>query len=361
MKNCRRFLKIAAAAAVVAAVTGGCASVPKDAVEAVGGINDAAEGVNEPAEGINESVARLVANINAVKAGSATANGSTVRLESAITVPEGVTLEVPEGVTLDLTAKDAALVLRDGVVLTVNGTVNATGHGDHGDGWGWVEGSLRAYYHGAAVIAGTGVINLTSKGHLLVIEGDNSRRLTLDGVTLVGLADNDRSLILVGAGGKFILKSGVITGNSRTDPDRLDAGFGGGVYVTQIGTFIMEGGTITGNSAVRRGGGVCNFGRFTMKGGVIFGNSADIGGGLAIVDNNNLFIMEGGRIYGNAESLPAGTDANLANSARDGASLFVDGTAKWGTGGTYTKGGVSQNGGSDISTTDDTLIAVPAP
>jgi hypothetical protein len=41
---------------------------------------------------------------------------------------------------------------------------------------------------------------------------------------------------------------------------------------------------------------------------------------------------------------------------------------KWGTGGTYTSGGVSQTGGSDIVTlnggvygkTDDTLIAVPA-
>jgi hypothetical protein len=39
--------------------------------------------------------------------------------------------------------------------------------------------------------------------------------------------------------------------------------------------------------------------------------------------------------------------------------LSIWGTAKWGTGGTYTKGGVSQTGGSDIGTTADTLIAVP--
>jgi hypothetical protein len=34
---------------------------------------------------------------------------------------------------------------------------------------------------------------------------------------------------------------------------------------------------------------------------------------------------------------------------------------KWGTGGTYTKGGVAQTGGSDIGRTNDTLIAIPAP
>jgi hypothetical protein len=72
--------------------------------------------------------------------------------------------------------------------------------------------------------------------------------------------------------------------------------------------------------------------------------------------------MEGGTIYGNVDSLPAGTDASLANSARQGVSLHVeDGTAKWGTGGMYTKSGASQPGGSDIGTTDDTLIAMPAP
>jgi hypothetical protein len=37
-------------------------------------------------------------------------------------------------------------------------------------------------------------------------------------------------------------------------------------------------------------------------------------------------------------------------------------TAKWGTGGTsYTKGGVTQSPGSNIGSTDDTLIAAPTP
>ena len=72
--------------------------------------------------------------------------------------------------------------------------------------------------------------------------------------------------------------------------------------------------------------------------------------------------MEGGMVYGNAASLPAGTNASLANSANDHVSLHIDSrefTAKWGTGGTYTKGGASQTAGSSIGITDDTLIATP--
>jgi hypothetical protein len=53
----------------------------------------------------------------------------------------------------------------------------------------------------------------------------------------------------------------------------------------------------------------------------------------------------------------------ITDSAQDGTSLHNSSgnTTKWGTGGTYTKGGVSQRGGSDIGSTDDTLIAVPTP
>jgi hypothetical protein len=80
--------------------------------------------------------------------------------------------------------------------------------------------------------------------------------------------------------------------------------------------------------------------------------------------------MEGGTIYGKAESLPAGTDASLANSASHNVTLRKwQAAVKWGMGGVYTKGGVPQTGGSDIvplspgsdvGSTDDTLIAIPA-
>jgi hypothetical protein len=77
--------------------------------------------------------------------------------------------------------------------------------------------------------------------------------------------------------------------------------------------------------------------------------------------------MLGGTIYGNASVANAGDNANETRDGSGtpvnskGAAISVGSIAKWGTGGTYTKGGVAQTGGSDIGTTDDTLIATPAP
>jgi hypothetical protein len=406
------------------------------------------------------AAAKLAADINAIKA-----SGGTVTLTGWASL--NTVFTVPEGVALDLTADGAALELQDGAILTVDGTVNATGHGDHGKGW--VEGSLRMG-DGTAVIAGTGTINLKSKGSLLNIGSDKAlRRLTLDGVTLVGLPDNDQTLVNVHNGGELVLKSGAVTGNTRVGDERIsgggvgvweggsfimeggeisgnsvssvkvgtgggvnvdkgtfamsggkiadnnasgkEQGKGGGVRVTGGSTFTMTGGTISGNNALggsvgNDSGGVLIDGSafimsggvitgntatggnaraggvrvtspgsiFTMTGGTIAGNSADRSAGGVEAGYGGVFIMEGGTIYGKADSLPAGTDASLANSAPQGASLIVQNykndplsTAKWGIGGTYTKGGVPQTGGGDIvrndyegtKGTDDTLIAAP--
>jgi hypothetical protein len=377
-------------------------------------------------------------------------NGATVRLTDRVEIKTAIT--VPEGVTLDLTADGAEIELQDGAVLTVNGTVNATGHGDHGSGW--VEGSLRIG-DGTTAINGGGTIYLKSKGRLLNLGSDKGRRqLTLDGVTLVGLPDNDNPLVGIYENGGLVLKSGAITGNTHVSSEETTGGgidvgedgsftmqggaifgntatsdtlvAGGGGVAVWKGTFIMSGGTITNNTATSggrnaNGGGVFLHGNaaFTMSGGEISGNTATSGsgggqgggvdlrdaiftmsggtisgntgggvtvsgkigstftmqggmisgntartdcGGVTVIDG--MFIMEGGTIYGKADSLPAGTDASLANNSQKGASSVLHmrkdtATVKWGTGGTYTKGGVSQTGGSDIGTTSDTLIAVP--
>jgi hypothetical protein len=283
---------------------------------------------------------KLAADINAIKRGSANASGAEVTVTGSVEIKNGLT--VPQGVTLTVTADKAALGLRNSA-LTVNGTVNAgTNHIQVKASW--------------ATIDGSGTIRLQGQGHLLRVE--DKKKLTLDGVTLVGVNNNRESLVGIGRGGEFILKSGAVTGNSRTDPGSSGgAGLGGGVFVSDGGAFTMEGGTISANSAVKRGGGVCNGGAFTMKGGVIFGNSADIGGGVSNVDNGNVFIMEGGRIQGNKDS--DGFTKNTA--ATRGAAMQAWPMAKWPTGGTYTKGGVPQTGGIEIVTgndwTNDTLIA----
>jgi hypothetical protein len=424
----------------------GCASTPTN--PGGGGNNDG-----------TAQAAKLAADLKAAKPGSTVTLTGWAGLKEALTVPEGV--------TLDLTTDGALLELQDGAVLTVNGTMNTTGHGDHGKGW--VEGSLRIG-DGATAINGSGTIYLKSKGSLVNIwGGDGARRLTLDGVTLVGLPDNDQSLVNVSEGGELVLKSGAITGNSANGRDSNGGGVnmwrgtftmedgeitgnnasgdeygsgggvqigeesvftmkggtitdnsvsggvggeGGGVNVSQGGTFTMSDGTISGNtvssgSDAARGGGVfvaqggtftmsggaisdntALGGRngngagvsigggpvkkadatFTMQGGVISGNTATGGaggsnGGGVSVGRGGVFVMECGTIYGSANRLPAGTNASLANSAKTNESLHVsvadESSVKWGTGGAYTKGGVSQSGGSDIGSSNDTLIAVP--
>jgi hypothetical protein len=179
----------------------------------------------------------------------------------------------------------------------------------------------------------------------------------------------------------FTIEGGAISGNTAGNR-------GGGVSVVNYSTFTMEGGTISGNSANgsrgSEGGGVSQLeGTFTMKGGTISGNSAggvrfgdackfimeggiisgNTGGGVIFLNNPNwgtsgnaMFTMKGGRIQGSADS-----DGFIKNTGPN-AALDLDtskATAKWGTGGTYTKDGVSQGGGGDIGNTDDTLIAVP--
>jgi hypothetical protein len=117
----------------------------------------------------------------------------------------------------------------------------------------------------------------------------------------------------------------MISGNTAGGREE---GYGGGVRAHYNSVFTMRGGTISGNSAVSSSGGV-------------------------LIHEASTFTMEGGTIYGSSEGVNA-------NTAQEKAVLHNESTAKWGTGGTYTKGGVSQTGGSDIGDTNDTLIAIPA-
>jgi hypothetical protein len=381
--------------------------------------------------------------------GKATVNGDTVTLTGDVTLTADVWVEknltVPAGITLDLTADGVRLFLKDGTKLTVNGTVNARGHGDQGKGW--VDGSI-SIEPGTSTTNGSGTINLSGKGRLISIwSGDRRiRKLILDGVTLVGVKDNNMELVWVGEGSELTMKSGTITGNVANANERgggvavyestftmsggaitgnsvinnggwargggvslensmftMSGGaitdntatsergaFGGGVYIENASTFTMSGGTISGNTVSQAGGGVYFEGdvKAAISGGEISGNSANQGSaGLMLSGRNaNLtitggtisgnsgsgvhvgggtLIMEGGTIYSSADRFPAGTDASLANAG--GALTLANGGPQWsywGKGGTYTMGGVSKTGGSDIplkgGKTNDTLIAIPA-
>jgi hypothetical protein len=213
--------------------------------------------------------------------------------------------------------------------------------------------------------------------------------------------------------GAFTMNGGQISGNGANGGDIEGSGNGGGVYIgdAEGATFILAGGEISGNKITGKAGGggagvYINEAIFTMKDGVISGNSNTAtysdGGGVSVSENST-FIMEGGAIWGNSANgakWGAGGGVNINGGMEDvSTSIFImkggriqggkdsDGLAKntgpseksaaiwvwnatvqWGTGGTYTRGGVSQTGGSDIlsspakvsTATDDTLIAEPA-
>jgi hypothetical protein len=327
------------------------------------------------------AAAQLAADINAIKEGSATVDGATVTLTDWL-FPR-TDLAVPRGVTLDL-VQGAAIGLGDKVTLTVDGVMNIR----NGEPIRFEDSTRQA------TIKGSGTIYLKSKGPLIRIADTRNvpkMALTLDGVTLVGVPDNNNSLVEVNVGGTFVMKSGAITGNTRVNGDaggvRVNGGtfameggeitdnsasmVGGGVYIIVGGTFTMTGGTISDNTAgagsygARNGGGVYVSGStFIMEGGTISGNSAEEGGGV-VIGTEGTFTMRGGRIQGGTDSDGFTKNAASNNNSGSAALMVRDqwnhvGTAKWGTGGTYTKGGVSQTGGSDISNTNDTLIAVPA-
>jgi hypothetical protein len=185
------------------------------------------------------------------------------------------------------------------------------------------------------------------------VDVTRSSVFTMEGGTISGNTREKDGLgaVCVWEGSTFIMKSGAITGNNAR-----------GVF-TNSATFIMEGGEISGNKG--SGATIHTRSKATMSGGAIYGNtSQDEGGGVFILADS-FFTMTGGRIQGNTDS-----DGFTKNTARQGknsgaALWLVMSTAKWGTGGAYTRGGASQTGGSDIVPvgdevgTNDTLIAVP--
>jgi hypothetical protein len=218
---------------------------------------------------------------------------------------------------------------------------------------------------------------------LLNIGGN--KKLILDGVTLVGLPDNSNTLVRI-VDGEFVLKSGKITGNTIVTEGGTP---GGGVFSSgSSSVFTMTGGEISGNNAREAGGVAISNGTFIMEDGIILGNTGWYSGGVSI-GHGATFIMEGGAIFGNTAedfggvgivigtfTLKGGriqgrtdSDGFAKNTGNKAAALQVlnNSTAKWGTGGTYIKGGVPQTGDTEIvqleegfGSTNDTLIATPA-
>jgi hypothetical protein len=281
-----------------------------------------------------------------------------------------------------------------------------TASGDDGAGGGGVNVHKGTFTMQGGVISGntaTGASNVSIGGGVMMDDGST---FTMQGGEISGNSAINTNGRAEGGGVKlengvtFTMINGTISGNTATSANGYAQGGGvringdviftmtsgtisdnraisanndadsGGVFIGN-GTFTMSGGTISGNTAKggnhASGGGmrVDSGATFKMQGGaIITGNTAESsgyaeGGGVQVRGEGSAFTIEGGRIQGNTDS-----DGFTKNTASSYAALRVDSpgsTAKWGTGGTYTKGGVDQSGGGNIGSTDDTLIATPAP
>jgi hypothetical protein len=111
--------------------------------------------------------------------------------------------------------------------------------------------------------------------------------------------------VVIGSGGVFTMKGGMVSDNATVMEDGY-GGLGGGVFAGSGSSFTMEGGTIGGNTA-DYGGGVYARGSFTMAGGTIGGNTAGSDGGGLLCDSTagGIFVKSGGTID-SANRAPSG-------------------------------------------------------
>ncbi|WP_010256848.1 hypothetical protein [Treponema primitia] len=224
----------------------------------------------------------------------AVASGSTVKLRSDFTIED--ILIIPANVIFDLT-NGKKLILGNGAILTVEGTLNVKGaNNDSG-----IIIKVTSSTSRPATINGNGNIYLKSQGNLIRV--NPSKKLIVSGnIILIGIQNNNTALALVG--GELILEgNAVINGNKNPN------GAGGGVYLGKFGEgsnggvlILNENASITNNNA-GIGGGVALTGAncsFIMNGGSITNNVTDSGGaGIRVAGSNSKFIKTGGKIIDN--------------------------------------------------------------
>jgi hypothetical protein len=285
--------------------------------------------------------------------------------------------------TIQLKGQGHLLVVQGNKTLTLDG-VTLAGVANNNE-------PLVGVYDGGALVMKSGKI--TGNTHIRSDEEANGGGVRVNGnstFTMEGGAISGNTVesgnnalgggVWIDGNSVFTMVDGAISGNTveSHNSNGASGSNGGGVWISGNSPFTMKGGAISGNTIKggqwsNGGGVVTSNSAFTMEGGKISGNTAQAvdwanGAGVSIASDST-FTMEGGVIYGSGS--PPGTDSSLTNIANDphgshpaALHLRVNDPpakwAKWGTGGTYTKGGVIQTGGSNIGHTDDTLIAIPA-
>ncbi|MCL2100144.1 MAG: YDG domain-containing protein [Fibromonadales bacterium] len=228
------------------------------------------------ASGVNITLSSEDGKEYAIELSSSAGAMFTVNAGASLTLEEGITLKGRSATTYPVVLNEGEFVMNGG---TITGNVNNSG-----------DGTRRA--------GGVSVNN----GGVFIMNGGEINNNTFSGSGIIGGAGAVLVYSLPTAPtdnqSKFIMKDGIITGNTNSAMGGSNNG-AGGVYVSDA-LFEMEGGTIsnnqqTGTNVPRGGGGVylANTSRFTMSGGTIEDNTA-VG---TLYKGSGVYVNQTSRIY----------------------------------------------------------------
>ena len=223
-----------------------------------------------------------------------------IAINTTLTVDREVTLDL-YGYMLEMKGSGSVIAIQDGGHLTLEDSDPKALYMFNPDAnglWKWVASGGTKAVRGGVIYGGTGTVigSFTIGGGVYVYDGGG---FTMNGGSIVGCTAAGH--IAYGGGvciyGRFTMNGGNIVGCTAVgDRDENPVAYGGGVYVTGIGTFTMTGGSIIGCTATSgsgmfaNGGGIYNIGDTTLSGTAeirdchVKGKVGMYGGGISSAD-----------------------------------------------------------------------------
>lgn len=220
-----------------------------------------------------------------------------------------------------------AIYVESGLVTVSGGTFSNNGAGN---------GAVIYYAGNDAVTVSGGSFSgnaVSGNGGVIYASGGS---LTLSGSTNIsGNTANEKGGAIYSDSGTVTVSGGTLGGTNAADAN--SAQNGGAIY-SASGAVTISGGSITGNRATTgNGGAICSdAGTVTISGGTLSTNTAANGNGGAIYVGTGSIELSAGVI--------GGSDPGNANSAQNGAGIFVNTGSGTFTGGTVT-GNTATSGG----------------
>ena len=287
--------------------------------------------------------------------------GSDIAVSSTLTVERAVTLDI-YGYMLEMKGNGSVITVEDNGHLTLKDsdpTATYKFTPDANGLWKWGTSGTETV-HGGVIYGGTGTDwgDFTLGGGVYVKKGG---QFTMNGGNIVGCTATGQNTAYGGGVclyGRFTMNGGNIIGcTAAGDRGREPISYGGGVYVTGIGTFIMTGGSITDCTATSGygmfacGGGIYNIGDTTLSGTAeirdchVKATVGMYGGGIH--DGDGTLKISGDVKVSGCTAGGQGSDAvHIFKRCTISGGTFYGSVTNWGTisGGTF-YGGVTDNYG----------------